>query len=82
MTQKIQKYSQNFVKFQESWENILENSPIEIIKELASVVDDFFKVKVKVLVGSLLMRCSYFVTSKEILSLIGILCGNTEGHIE
>ena len=41
----IRKYEKNFEFFSDSWKKAIHNAPREIIKELATAVQDFFKKK-------------------------------------
>ena len=73
--QVFEKYSKKFEEFREHWVDIVDISPIEIIKELAKIVDEFFKIwrkyeqwsplQIAVMCGNLKL-CKYMVwTGKD-----------------
>ena len=73
--QVFEKYSKKFEEFREHWVEIVDISPIEIIKELAKIVDEFFKIwrqyeqwsplQIAVMCGNLKL-CKYMVwTGKD-----------------
>ena len=39
----IKKYNGNFVGVEESWREVLRKTPVDMIKQLALVVEEFFK---------------------------------------
>ena len=40
---RLKNYDKKFVEFQESWTIVLDKTPVEILKKLAGVVEEFFK---------------------------------------